>query len=808
MVSHLHTETRQIRRPSTAKQQQTHHSNPLCIPQRLWESVPNTSADSYIGSQQSNHDGLLRQQHRRFHHGNRQNISNGSKRQRTIPQSTGANSSIKSTRHLNQALTSLQLTKPRQHRETPSNALWTSTCHQRAHQNQLWVLFLACNTQSCHGSSKTALFSSTTTSSTVMEYPATSEDGSQTTRLPSANLEKAFSTCHHQSSNNIPSSRTDSTQASVLEKYISRGILQEPSEDKSNHGSTIDKLWTHQWCAMSTKSITLYSNPHFVLPSTTSAPQQTEDKGITTQEEETPAIVNQQPMKEEATSSKKQKVTITEETPAHPTTAPTSFAPSMAPAGVKSWKSNIKKDTGRQHHRRKHSKTTKDNNRTTGSAKAWGITRTTKNKRMHQWSGSSNEEWATSDNSNNRIKNRARTIGTHHQRFTRIWSGEVEESNNEGNDITGQSRSFWRDHTRPSNRRGEEEHHRFQMGSSKQRRSSQVTHRWPRIWWSHQGRRWRLCINTTLCNPQGHPAHCISKILEHQGRRHQHSIFHALRGATTSILLKPPSEFYTNKHIYILETEEGDVWSQVITKSLARPSSKHHERTGLHTAHIRAQCVQASRRKGIHHGLCRRSIFCRKNSGDQQHLQQDPRKDVTTSNWKSITGQHIVLFGKKNHQQRRSCRHQSWWWVRGQHLPRDVMQSSSNNNNRINNRKNQCWRRATARSTGASIISTTCRKTTMAGIHQARHQLRNERTCKSTSTTNHQRPEETKTSGQVSCRHKRLQIQHQTNNQAVWQDTTTTRLGRMPSDKTKAQQALSSSYLAPASTLDHERKEW
>jgi hypothetical protein len=66
--------------------------------------------------------------------------------------------------------------------------------------------------------------------------------------------------------------------------------------------------------------------------STTSAPKQTEDKGITTQEEETPAIEDQQPMEEEAASAKKQKVTITEETPAHPTTAPTSIAPSMAPA--------------------------------------------------------------------------------------------------------------------------------------------------------------------------------------------------------------------------------------------------------------------------------------------------------------------------------------------------------------------------------------------------------------------------------------------------------------------------------------------
>lgn len=37
-------------------------------------------------------------------------------------------------------------------------------------------------------------------------------------------------------------------------------------------------------------------------------------------------------MEEEAASAKKQKVTITEETPVHPTTAPTSIAPSMTPA--------------------------------------------------------------------------------------------------------------------------------------------------------------------------------------------------------------------------------------------------------------------------------------------------------------------------------------------------------------------------------------------------------------------------------------------------------------------------------------------
>ena len=112
----------------------------------------------------------------------------------------------------------------------------------------------ACNTQSCHGSSSTALFSSTTTSSTAMEHQATSGDGSQTTRLPSASLEKAFSTCHHQPSSSIPNLRTGSIQASGLERthqqenptlgLDARPSKQEPSGDKSNHGNTIDNWWT------------------------------------------------------------------------------------------------------------------------------------------------------------------------------------------------------------------------------------------------------------------------------------------------------------------------------------------------------------------------------------------------------------------------------------------------------------------------------------------------------------------------------------------------------------------------------------
>ena len=73
-------------------------------------------------------------------------------------------------------------------------------------------------------------------------------------------------------------------------------------------------------------------NPQFILPSKTPTPKQTEEKSIETQEK-TPVIEDQQPMEEEdTTTSKKQKVTIREEAQAHPTTAPTTFAPSMTPA--------------------------------------------------------------------------------------------------------------------------------------------------------------------------------------------------------------------------------------------------------------------------------------------------------------------------------------------------------------------------------------------------------------------------------------------------------------------------------------------
>jgi hypothetical protein len=128
-------------------------------------------------------------------------------------------------------------------------------------------------------------------------------------------------------------------------------------------------------------------------------------------------------MKEEATSSKKQKVTITEGTPAHPTTAPTSFAPSMTPAGAPVGSPTSRRtldDSITEGSTAKQQKTTTEQQaaqrpeaspeppRTKGCINA--VTVQMKNGQI----------WVTSDNINNRIKDRARTIGTHHQRFTRF----------------------------------------------------------------------------------------------------------------------------------------------------------------------------------------------------------------------------------------------------------------------------------------------------------------------------------------------------------------------------------------------------
>ena len=122
-----------------------------------------------------------------------------------------------------------------------------------------------------------------------------------------------------------------------------------------------------------------------------------------------------------------------------------------------------------------------------------------------------------------------------------------------------------------------------------------------------------LCINTTLCNPQGRPAHCIGKILEHQGRRHQHSI-------------PPCTSWSNNKHLTSYSNHQKSStptgtstggWRRrcMVSGHHPKPGRDHLasiiQRTRLHTTHIRAQCAQASRWKSLRHGVCRRSTLRR-----------------------------------------------------------------------------------------------------------------------------------------------------------------------------------------------------
>ena len=133
MVSHLRTRKRKSRCTSAQNKQQADHPDRLRLPQSIQRRSSSTSADSNrhrdrtlfsnTGSQQSNNDGILCQQHHSIHHGDRQNISNTTEWQRALPQIT---CSSKGSRHLHKTFTSIQLTEPRQHRESTQNTLWTS----------------------------------------------------------------------------------------------------------------------------------------------------------------------------------------------------------------------------------------------------------------------------------------------------------------------------------------------------------------------------------------------------------------------------------------------------------------------------------------------------------------------------------------------------------------------------------------------------------------------------------------------------------------------------------------------------------
>ena len=270
------------------------------------------------------------------------------------------------------------------------------------------------------------------------------------------------------------------------------------------------------------------------------------------------------------------------------------------------------------------------------------------------------------------------------------------------------------------------------------------------------------------------------------------AFLHALLGATT----KHPTQTTIralHQQEHLLETEEGDVWSQVINKSLARPYSKHHERTGLHTIHIRAQRAQASRQKGIHHGLCRRSTFVGEteetNNKRRCYYEQLVKHHQATqfpfweeeSPTKEIISTSVLMMSTWTTS---STRWSSTNAIHQQQQDQQQEKPSLKTSSCSINREHQQWSINNFDDLSEKLQWLAY---TRPVISYATKELAR------ISATNHQRPEESMTSGQVSYRDKRLQIQHQTNNQALWQDATTTRLehlcrlrlGRMSSDKTK-----------------------
>ena len=124
----------------------------------------------------------------------------------------------------------------------------------------------------------------------------------------------------------------------------------------------------HQWCAMSTKSITLQSTLR-------SAKHDISTKADRRQRHHN---TGRRDTSNRESTTHERRSNIIKETEGYHHRGDTSASNNSTniictiydSSRSTGWKSNIKKDTGRQHHRRKHSKTTKDNNRTTGSTKA------------------------------------------------------------------------------------------------------------------------------------------------------------------------------------------------------------------------------------------------------------------------------------------------------------------------------------------------------------------------------------------------------------------------------------------------------
>jgi hypothetical protein len=237
-----------------------------------------------IGFQQSNCNGPPCQQHHRLHHGNGRTSAMVQGDNEPILQALGETVASKirgiQTRHSPAYSSQSQASIERLHR----TLFWTGTCHQRANGTNYGFL-VGMQRPVMAYLIKHSVFSSTTTSSTVMEDFF--KDGSQATTLPFVSLEKTFVGVRGQVI------KTTTTNRQIKAWKYNRQLM--------------EIINGTPWAPSPSRY-----NSDFVLPSTTSTPKQTEDKDITTQQQ-TPAIENQHPMEEGTTTSNKEKITSVKE---------------------------------------------------------------------------------------------------------------------------------------------------------------------------------------------------------------------------------------------------------------------------------------------------------------------------------------------------------------------------------------------------------------------------------------------------------------------------------------------------------------
>ena len=222
-------------------------------------------------------------------------------------------------------------------------------------------------------------------------------------------------------------------------------------------------------------------------------------------------------MDEEASSSKKQKATITEETAAHPTTAPTSFAPSMAPARAPAGSPT--------------SRRTLDDSITEGStSKQQKTTTEQQTKERPEASAEPPRKKGRINAITVQLKNgqQVTTATCEDQTEAKVEQRLMEPiiKDPQGFDQEKLKQGMMKEMASMVNQGVFEEITLYQTKEEEKRNiiGSKWVHR-------NKGDEVRSRIvglgydevikdSDHLCNPQGHPVHCIGKILEHQGRRY------------------------------------------------------------------------------------------------------------------------------------------------------------------------------------------------------------------------------------------------------------------------------------------------